>query len=172
MRIFIGIQLPPYLQRKVLQWHEKYQKTFYPFGIRWITPENLHITILPPWYVEDVSEIVAFLKQKIHGSRFAIYFESIRFMPQERPKFVWTFGQPPEALLALRQNISQALSRPLEKRKYMLHTTIGRMQKDATFTPFTEDIHWAIHIEKFTLFQSHFSSQGAEYTSIHEFSLK
>lgn len=172
MRIFIGIQLPFRLQNKIILWQKNYQKTLSPSGMRFIKPENLHVTIVPPWLVGTREETIHLLEQQTLGSAFTMQFDTIRFMPSDRPKFVWVYGSTPENLLQLRQNIAMVLQRPLEKRKYALHTTIARMQDKAAFVPVTEHIHWSISIKKFALFQSHLSSQGAEYEVVKEFELQ
>lgn len=97
--------------------------------MRWIRPGNLHITILSPWFVDNKKEVVSLLAQKIFGFHFPVLLESIRFMPPDRPKFIWAFGHTPEELIELRQTISEVLKHLLEKRKYVLHTTIGSMHR-------------------------------------------
>lgn len=172
MRVFIGIQLPNNLQKKVISWQKIYQQTFNPSGIRFIQGKNLHVTIIPPWYIDNAEETIRLLGNKKLGLSFTLLFERIIFMPSERSKFTWLYGPVPEHLVALRQHISEVLQRPLEKRKYALHTTVARMEKDASVIPIEENIHWLVPIKRFSLFQSHISSQGAEYEVIREFSLE
>jgi 2'-5' RNA ligase len=46
------------------------------------------------------------------------------------------------------------------------------MQDKAVFVPVTENIRWSISIKRFALFQSHLTSQEAEYEVIKEFALQ
>lgn len=139
--------------------------------MRFIERQNLHITLVPPWHVDDTKDIVEVLDQGILGKIFDITFEKILFMPPEKSKYVWIFGSTPEELGGLRLNITQALGRTIEKRKYALHTTIARMKKDAQFVPVEEMIQWSMAVNSFSLFRSFLSPNGADYEEIKKFSL-
>ena len=171
MRVFIGIQLTKKLQRKITSWQEKYQQTFVISGVRFIEQENLHITLLPPWNVGNPEEIVSMLEKEKFAGQFDLLFTKIVTKPLRHTQYIWIYGSTSEMLQNLRLQLAAMLHRPLEKREYLLHTTIARIQKHAKYIPVEESINWKMKVKSFVLFASHLSSQGAEYEVIKEFAL-
>jgi 2'-5' RNA ligase len=52
-RVFVAIRASRKLQEEVAAWVSSHAK----LPVRWISPENLHITLVPPWYEEDTKRI-------------------------------------------------------------------------------------------------------------------
>lgn len=143
-----------------------------PRGIRWMPQENLHITLLAPWYEENVSEAVKILRKTAwNTSSFSVRFDQICFMPESSAKFIWAKGDTAQDLLDLRGEIAQTLKRDMEKRQFALHATIARLQKQAAVTPITEVIDWEVEVNSFSLIKSQLFSTGAKYEILETFLL-
>lgn len=56
-RLFIAITLSEELQKEILAWEVLWQKRL-DSRIRWLAGKNLHLTLVPPWYEENVGETV------------------------------------------------------------------------------------------------------------------
>ena len=93
-RIFIGIKLSRRLAGNIAEWQEKNQD----LKVRWLSSENTHITLLPPWLesnVDKIKEKMEALKWEIRP--FTIYFDKIAFGPNPKnPRLIWVRGESHE----------------------------------------------------------------------------
>jgi 2'-5' RNA ligase len=113
---------------------------------------------------------------------FAMKFRGLgHFPPRGQPRVVWAGIEPDEALERLQQRVDKAVHRvriATEKRKWMPHVTLARLQgapsgrvaeflaEHALFrTP-------PIPVEAFQLMSSVLRADGAEHTLEHEFALE
>ena len=87
-RIFVAIDLPAELKQKVAetikQWHW--------LPIRWLKPENWHITVIPPVYLDDagIKVLSDLLRTRRLVKEFRIEFKRAALAPpgvQER--MIW-----------------------------------------------------------------------------------
>jgi RNA 2',3'-cyclic 3'-phosphodiesterase len=146
-------------------------------GIKWVKPENLHITFK---FLEDIDEsqislITDILDSSLkgHGSiNFSIDHLGV-FPTWKRPRIIWAgVSKGASALVSLSEKIEdvmQALNFEKEKRVFKPHITIGRIKslkypellKKAVQTVIFESGSLAIgHV---TLYQSILSQDGAKY---------
>src|SRR5438067_503805 len=113
MRVFVGIQISDEIKREIIDW----QKVHSEFPVRWIEGKNLHVTLVPPWYEEDIGSIIEKLKS-IQTSRFEIQFEKIFFGPPREPRMIWVSGKVIQELLNLQKNLYSVLRKTPEKREF------------------------------------------------------
>lgn len=91
-RIFVAIPIPEDVGREINRW----QKRHGMWNIRWIQPRNLHITLVPPWYVTDdelapVVKIIA--SATTDFAPFAVAFINVLFGPPgQPPRLIWAEG--------------------------------------------------------------------------------
>ncbi|MBI2055362.1 MAG: RNA 2',3'-cyclic phosphodiesterase [Candidatus Sungbacteria bacterium] len=132
-RIFIAIDLPPELKDKIAETIKQWRW----LPIRWLPPENWHITLLPPVYLEDAE--VVLLGDIFRGGRLgkplAISFSRISLAPPGEPaRMIWLEGHTPPELVKLKNKIenlwlSSALPKPdAESRPFKLHLTLARFE--------------------------------------------
>jgi len=85
----MAIKIPPVLEKTVELWQNKHSD----FGVRWVKPKNLHITLIPPWYVDENQLLDVINKTKEAVSRiapFEIGFNKVSFGPSpENPRLIW-----------------------------------------------------------------------------------
>jgi len=91
-RIFIGIKIPESLAAQMAIWQKSYSK----LPVRWITPQNLHVTLVPPWY-QDESELPTLFKRVKMGARdfpsLKVVFDSVEYGPNPKsPRLILTLA--------------------------------------------------------------------------------
>ncbi len=171
LRIFIAFPISLELQQKALE----FQKKFKNLKVRWIKPENLHITLVPPWYEKNTFEVIAKLKT-LEGNfdSFVVNFDLIEYGPTKfRPRLIWAKGETPQEILKLQEEILKCLNKGKEERPFKLHLTLARFDKFNNNLPKLDiPIFWEEKIKSFVLMRSHLLKTGAEYEILQEIKLK
>lgn len=163
------------LQREIIEW----EKQFSDLPVRWLVGKNLHITLVPPWYEENLEKIEKLLKQVKSSGSIDLKFERVTFGPDpRRPRLIWAEGEVPPKLLALQQKLQEILEKEPEngfdrlttKRPLTLHLTLARFRPES-FSSFEiqelkERIDWREEASRVALFNSMLSREGANYQII------
>ncbi|MDP2630697.1 MAG: RNA 2',3'-cyclic phosphodiesterase [Candidatus Uhrbacteria bacterium] len=172
-RIFVAIPISDELQQEIERWEQSFQK----FPARWLLGKNLHITLVPPWYEEDIDGVIKKLSSiEMAHDRFVFDFFRVAYGPSVRePRLIWAEGETPSQLLALKENIERALNIEPEHRPFKLHLTLARFRPE-TFSLFPtkkldEHVAWHQICDSFVLMESHLSRAGADYEIIKSFAL-
>lgn len=171
-RIFIALPISQELQKIILKWEKNYKN----LPVRWLSPKNLHITLVPPWYESDIKKNSSQL-ECIKSPFFDVVFESIEFGPDpKRPRLIWAKGKAPEALLALQKNVTKLTRQKSERRPFKLHLTLARFRPE-NFAKFpvkklNEKVTWREKITSFMLMESLLSPKGAEYKILEKYEFK
>lgn len=170
-RMFVALPIEKQLQDQILAWEHQFKR----LPVRWLTGKNLHITLVPPWYTDDVDSVIKKLREAEHSTGvFDIAFSRVAYGPTMRePRLIWAEGGTAPQLLALKEVIEKALDREPEKRLFKLHLTLARFRPE-TFTSFPvktldENVLWRQRCERFALMESHLSRTGADYEIIESF---
>jgi 2'-5' RNA ligase len=141
MRVFIGIKASMCLQKSVRELRNAHND----LPVRWIKDRNLHLTLVPPWYEDDVERAIAKLNT-VRYTKHTITFTHVGL--NFRHKVIW-IGKPTE------------------------HVTIARFKDPAPLKDIHfEKIHWKENVNKITLFESRLRAKGADYTPIASIRLK
>lgn len=176
LRVFIAIPIKKELQEKILL----FSKNFTPqnFLIRWLSGKNLHITLIPPWYENNIENI----KQKLdliaaEIQPFNLSFKKICFGPnQKEPRLIWAEGDTPQEIVDLKSVLERSLNFRPERRQFLLHLTLARFRpenfKNFSQKELNEKISWEEKVDSIVLMQSHLLPTGAEYEILHEIRLK
>jgi|YelNatPaOPRAMG01_1025707.scaffolds.fasta_scaffold40672_2 2'-5' RNA ligase len=164
-RIFIALPLSLKTKEKIIRW----QKRNSHFPVRYIPAENLHITIIPPWYESNIQLVEEKLKtlENQFGPIF-IHLEKITLGPNfKNPRLIWIEGNTPFELLNLKASLEKTLNLEPEKRFFKTHITIARFSSYQSFNfPFkklNEKINWEEKINNFVLMESKLLKTGAQY---------
>lgn len=130
-KIFIGIQLPDMVKKRLFQAMEKWQD----LPLKWIPFDNLHATLLYLGYVND--EDVIALCDSVRGiaqdsQSFDLLFQKITLAPDEKePRMVWLKGEENEDMKKLVEKLEQALNNSkAEKKSFRPHVTLGRIRHE------------------------------------------
>jgi len=147
-KIFIGVKLSSDLQKKILAWQEKHSD----FKVRWLKPENLHLTLVPPWFeenIEEVKEKMSLLKGELRP--FILKFDKITIGPNGKHKrLIWLEGKGEEY-----KNLAKKMQKYFsveDKREILPHVTIARFKSFAQ--ELQEKIDWPEEVNNLTLFES------------------
>jgi len=178
-RIFVTLGVSEKLKKAIFDWEESFRKE-HPetwSQIRWLTPENLHITLVPPWYEDD--EGVEKTKELLHSVEkrsFSLDFRQISYGPNpKQPRLIWIEGQTSKDLIELKDNILSVLDRRPENRLFRLHLTIARFrpEKFGSFSPkrIEETLIFREESAAILLMESHLLRSGSEYVVLERFSI-
>jgi len=171
-RTFIAIVAPPELQAAVADWQRRQT-----FKVRWLKQEDLHITLVPPFYADEKG--LAEVKEKcasVSGQPFPVRFDRISFGPNNRePRLIWASGETPAELTGLERRLAEQFGLAPDRRKLLLHLTIARFKpEDFQSLPvkeLNEAVAWSMTVDKFSLISSKLTPAGAVYTGLEDFKL-
>jgi len=174
IRLFVGLTLPEHHRQRLSALGCGVE------GARWVTVENLHITLRFIGEVdEDQAEDLAAALDLVTADPFEVSIKGLGTFGHP-PHSAWAgvVDTPPGALAALHANVESALVRAglkPEGRKYTPHVTLARLRhvQEARLARFMEgsaDLSLSLFsVTKFTLFESHLSPSGAHYESVAAF---
>ncbi len=182
MRLFIGIELPEPIKRRAADvssdLRERLAKVSRRATLRWVHPENLHVTL---WFLGEVAEdrcaaIASTLRQRFETPSFDLVITGAGlFPPSGLPRTLWLgLSAGTDPLVALYRELSArlpALGFQPEKRPYSPHLTVARfkdvartdavaIRRAVAHTP--ADVG-ACHMTAVTLFRSRLSPKGSQY---------
>jgi len=176
-RIFIGIPASEEIKQKAGLFHQAHLD----LPVRWIKPRNLHITLVPPWAIDsaqDLEQIINSLKGSSAVEPFRVSFNRIEFGPNNKnPRLIWASGAATKEILDLRLKIYDCLKQTPDSRLFRLHMTLARVPSagsdigEWTRTIREGNIDWTMKVDRFVLYESHLSPEGAEYEVVSEFKL-
>lgn len=169
MKLFIGIKASKELQEKIVAWRE----TLQDLPVRWVSPEDLHLTLIPPWTEKNIEGVKHTLEAAVAEIQpFEIEFSHILYGPNPRkPRLIWLEGPSSRELSNIEEKLLQMLNqrnnRPLKP-----HITVARFRQ-AEFKKFPiqeldEPFHWKEKVEAVTLFESRkLPIDGVKYKTLH-----
>ncbi|OGG09174.1 hypothetical protein A2154_02800 [Candidatus Gottesmanbacteria bacterium RBG_16_43_7] len=161
MRLFVGIKASSQLQRQIRQWQSEHQA----LPVRFIKTENLHMTLLPPWYETDPAGIISKLND-LAFSGFPIVFDKIAV--NFKNNVIWIESlKPPGELLSLRNELLIRFGKNNDVRPLRIHMTLARFKDLSRFenTDF-KSINWREKVDCITLFESKLTPTEARYRSV------
>lgn len=138
--------------------------------VRWIPPENLHVTLVPPWYCEKVEDVCGGLHDLLENvNAFRVSFGRISLGPTKRnPRLIWASGGAHSGLHSLQEKLS-SLAEPRSEmfgKAFLLHVTLARIRKDVSVELPSEIIDWKVRFGSVCLYESILRSTGAEYREL------
>lgn len=171
-RIFVALPISEDSQGLIFDWERRFSN----LPVRWLKGKNLHITLVPPWYEEDVKGVKKRLDIFEGRGVQDVLFESVSYGPSPKtPRLIWAVGKPPQSLENLKNDLGNMFGVKPEYNSWKMHLTIARFnQKD--FRGFeikniNEKVYWSDRISSLVLMESILSREGAEYEVIHPVSL-
>lgn len=183
-RLFIAIKIQP--QEKLLNTLNIIHQSFFRDEIKWVNPENMHITLkfLGDTPREDIPLIIDRLKSiapALDPFEFNIrkfgYFGNLRF-----PRVLWLGidqqGNPIGKAYQKIQTQMISLGYTAEKQVFKPHLTIGRVKKTENTQKLREleselddEVLQQVSIDSFELYKSKLTPNGPVYSVIEKFSL-
>ena len=151
--------------------------------IRWIPPENIHLTLsfLGNISDQDIPNIVQSLENCITSKYFKIKIESTGVFPSVNfPIILWIgIGKGADKLTLLQKEIERSVRKFKEiskKEKFKPHITIARIRRSRLkidVLPFLNTVYSPIELDinSICLYESILLPEGARYTVLTEFPL-
>lgn len=183
MRIFVAIELPEDLRRKIFAVSQKIAKKI---PIRLVAERNIHLTLLflgerNDGEVGRIKSIIGAIAKTFPPIFLKI--ENLEFFPNPtRPHGIWiNVGGEKEKLFSLYKKIVDGLLKDgikfrKNELKFPSHITVGRVGKKvgragrpSEFNELKENL--VLRIDKMTVFRSQLSSSGPTYFKLAEFKL-
>jgi len=173
-RLFIAVNLPDDIKKKLLDYQTKWPDLD-PKQIRWVTKDNLHITLIFIGYVNDdeMYEICNVAKQvaKRHEPFFINLEKIIVGPPRDTPRMFWVEGQKSQELANLQKDLENGLAggnlMQKEARAFKPHITLARFRfAIAKILPenIEESFKAQIPVDTIEVMQSELHRTGAQYT--------
>lgn len=191
-RIFIAINLP----QDVKKFLAGYQKKFSELPAKWVSAENLHITLvfLGDLTDEELGGVCLTVKEvvKNHNS-FDLQVSSITYGPDGKipfgyaqdkpPRMVWALGDKSKELALLKKDLQDALLQKVafvpETKLFILHVTLARISafawraiEPAERPDVSDSISLPFSVESVEVMESALKRGGPQYTIIESFQLK
>jgi len=189
-RIFIAVPISEELQKGILEWEKDFQSRFslskgqkenrgssmaWPSGpVRWLSGKNLHITIVPPWYEDNIDKIAGKLKKvALKFEPFGIVFKRINYGPDpKKPHLIWAENMPSKKMIELKDESEKAMGTASDYHRWTMHLTLARFGPE-TFSSFPvkkldEIIYWPEKVDSLVIMESHLNPVEAEYETLEE----
>ena len=180
IRSFISLDLTLSLKHelsghaKLIAGQDKRQK------IRWLPPENYHLTLVFLGEIESVkiSALQLALERKLESTKAVpLTISSITPFPFSRPRIAAALVKHTPELLWLQSDVANCVRKngiTLERRRFVPHVTLGRLKPHAgkTVDFKVRNILLSGIADSVTLFQSELTTDGAIHTALAEILLR
>ncbi|MBW2713509.1 MAG: RNA 2',3'-cyclic phosphodiesterase [Deltaproteobacteria bacterium] len=181
IRAFIALPLSEDAQRGASALRDKLQAQFSDLRLRWVRPENLHLTLrfLGQLEPSKIAVLARELKTSV-ASQPAFSFRLTNpfvFPSPARPRVIALGLEPAEPVVRLAQAVERAVraaNLPPEDRSFRPHITLARFPKKAKLTNLTAELEIGeIHerASEIALFRSVLHSTGPVYSVLERVAL-
>lgn len=175
-RIFIAINLPDYIKKKILDWQQEWAD----LPVRWTKEPSLHITLVFIGYVndEEMLDICQLAKEISQRHQpFEIHFNRVYLGPPHRPaRMIWLEGEKNLELAKLKDDLENSLLDSAqsgfnrrETRAFQPHITLARIrqwewQKINPQPQIEKQVDLSFEAGSMGVMESQLLRSGAEYT--------
>ena len=178
-RIFIAVNLPEGIKGKL----KKYQESLPQLPVRWVKPDNFHITLAFLGYLseKELPDILETTRKVArHYNPFLVRLNKVCYAPPQKmpPRMIWVEGETSDELTALQNDLERRLftrvaSLGTERKTFRPHVTLGRIRQweFARIEPeerpeIDEDVSLSFEVESIEVMESRLKRGGAEYTAL------
>jgi len=183
-RIFIAINLPENVKRKLLTFKDKYQEV----PAKWVRPDNLHITLLFLGNLDDnqLNQTIKTAKEVCDKQKpFVVALKKVCFNENQKkvPRMVWVEGEGDNDLFSLQKELEQKIFnlesfqyKEKENRSFFFHVTLARirqweLQKMEEMPDINEELDIRFEVNTIEIMESELKRGGPEYTILDSFEL-
>ncbi len=125
VRVFVAVKIASEIARELAQMAREIEA----FPVRLIAPQDIHLTLVPPWYEVSIPAAIARLHAAADkAAPFSLAFMRLRYGPEpRRPRFLWAECAAGEELAALRIALLQVFGQS-DERPFRPHVTVARIR--------------------------------------------
>ena len=183
LRMFIAVDFSPEIIAKIARISEYLQTQTPSKALKWVAPENLHLTLK---FMGDVREdhldaIEQGIKEAMKGQpSFKISIEGMGMYPNaSQPRVLWLGIKDTGNLSQIHHKLALALQEfypEPEKRPFSPHLTIARIRQNGdretirqtgkTLSQFKADSLGTLNVRSIQLYKSDLTPQGPIYTPL------
>jgi 2'-5' RNA ligase len=174
-RVFIGLPADDALRAAAAAFRHSHGG----LKARWIRPEYLHVTMVPPWELPDPEPVCMALEVIASSTApVPVRFDEVSAGPDpRRPRLLWATGAAPDSLCTLASQLSGTFGDGKEaQRGFLLHLTIARLNRQearsSTIMKLHEPVGWDALLDKLCLYESILKPEGAVYRELCRFPLR
>ncbi|MDP2741675.1 MAG: RNA 2',3'-cyclic phosphodiesterase [bacterium] len=183
-RIFIAINLPEDIRKKLVS----YQKKWPEITAKWVSSDNVHITLEFLGYITDqeLGEVCMITKEVVKKYKsFSINLNKICYGPLKlllgkSPKMIWAIGEEVKGLANLKNDLEKSLLEAVhfapENRKFIPHITLARINEwewkkiEPEERPeVDENMDLIFSVESVEVMESELKRGGPQYTILESF---
>ena len=189
LRSFVALEIPAGIQSMIARSTAPLQKILPKPLIRWVAPQNVHLTLkflgeVSPANLERLAE--ALKNEVVACERFNMSIGGLGAFPTpSRARVLWIGLDAPLAMMALLHSVEAVTARlgfPPEGRPFSPHLTIGRVGQNVSGTDI-QHIRTALEgttigslgtvlVEAVHIFKSDLKAGGAVYTPLYRLPMK
>lgn len=180
MRTFLALELPSDFKNKLISLIKELN-SLNIHGIKWVSEENLHITVqfIGDTNESDISDISDFLSEKFTQiSQIKYLNPKLQIIPGRNPRLIWihvdTENKNIYKIVKQFKIKLQEMGYSLDKRPIKFHITLGRVKKRLPEYFVRKVLTTELKIEEFivseaTFYHSILRPEGPIYNSILKF---
>jgi 2'-5' RNA ligase len=182
MRLFIAILLDEAIQERIAAVQQALQTRLIEYPIRWVKPENLHITLqfLGEQNPDRLLAIQASMQESAQAHRaFEISLGGLGVFPKWRhPSVLWIGVNPEEDHIGrLANDLGVALALKSEPRKFHAHVTLARLKSPipdlaTKVSQVPAQNLGSLSIKSFSLMQSQLNADSPQYLELKQVHLR
>jgi 2'-5' RNA ligase len=184
-RIFLAINLPDNVKRKLLTLKDKYQE----IPAKWVREENLHITLLFLGNLDDnqlsqtiktIQEVCEKQKPLVVNLKKACFSQN----QSDAPRMVWVEGEGDATLFSLQKKLEEKIFnldsfkyKEKENKAFLFHVTLARIRqwefkKLEEIPEINENLNLRFEVNTIEIMESELKKGGPEYTILDSFELE
>jgi len=174
MRAFIAVKIPDDVKKNLVSLQEEIKKDF-PSEIKFVEPENIHITLkffdrIDDGQAVDIKEAISFLEFE----PFAVKCVGVGAFPNDKfIRVVWAGAESEGKLEAVVSQMDQKLAElDFKPEQFASHVTLGRVRRHIEFSKEMEKYkgkefgQFSVSIESIVLKKSKLTPEGPIYTDL------
>ena len=180
LRCFISIEIPEPVKKNINEFIDILKK--YNADIRWITPENLHLTLkflgsTPEVLLPKIRDSLINVVLSHEPFYIKIYTTGV-FPSRRRPRVIWIGVEDSGILKKLKKDVEDSmvlLGYQKEDKEFTPHLTVGRVRSQKRIADlvkeldnFREKDFGSVNVESIKLMKSELKPKGAEHSCLHE----
>ena len=183
MRTFLAFDIPEFY-REQLKALLSTLSSFQNKGVKWVTPENLHVTLQ---FIGDIQinhlNIFANTFQNLFSNKhsFDLFHPKLEMVPGKNPRIIWISYQVKQkwittSIKKLRQEL-KSIGYQIDNKPIRFHITLGRIKNNVNeglikFILNQELPETSIPISQITFYKSTLKPEGPIYEGIETYPLK